>query len=131
MAKKPAQQSKSRASKADLKLSAADWSSPAGFHAHEIRRATLREVTDPNVPTKNLPELSVREAHDLAAARLALRPEDFLVAVMGYGLIDKQRAIAEIKVQSKLGKHLAVLEMYAVQQEIAVASRAMAPRKKA
>jgi hypothetical protein len=130
MAKKALQRSTSRASNAGLKLSATDWSSPAGFHAHEIRRATLKEVVDPGVPTKNLPELSISEMHDLAAARLSLVPEHFRVAVMGFGLIDKHRAIAEVRLRSKLGKHLAVLEMYAVQQQISVASRAMVSRKK-
>jgi hypothetical protein len=130
MAKKPLQRPTSAAPKVRLKLSAADWISPAGFHAHEIRRTTLKEVADPRIPTKNLPELSISETHDLAIVRLSLMPEDFRVAVMGYGLIDKQRAIAEVKLQSKLGKHLAVLEMYAVQQQIAAATRVMASRKK-
>jgi hypothetical protein len=49
---------------------------------------------------------------------------------LGYGLIDKHRAIAEVRLRSKLGKHLAVLEMYSVQQQISVASRAIASRKK-
>ncbi len=129
MAKKPLQQSKSRVPKTGLTLSATDWSSPAGFHAHEIRRATLEEVAAPSIPTKNLPELSLDEMYDLAAARLALRPEDFRVAVMGYGLIDKHRAIAAVRLRSKLGKHLAVLEMYAVRQQISVASHAMASRE--
>jgi hypothetical protein len=130
MAKKPLRQSTSSVSKTGLTLSTTDWSSPAGFHAHEIRRATLEEVADPRIPTKNLPELSLNETYDLAAARLALMPEDFRVAVMGYGLIDKYRAIAEVRLRSKLGKHLAVLEMYAVRQQISVAIRVMASRKK-
>ena len=51
-------------------------------------------------------------------------PDDFNVAVMGFGLIDKQRALAEVRLRSKLGKHLAVLEMYRVQQLVLNAARA-------
>jgi hypothetical protein len=96
------------------KLSADQWNSPAGFHAHEIRRATLKEVVSPHVPTKNLPELSLAEIYDLAATRLSQEALDFQVAVMGFGLIDKARALTEVRTRTKLGKHLAILQMYSV-----------------
>jgi hypothetical protein len=99
------------------------WNSPAGFHAHEIRRATLEEVVNPQVPTKNLPELSLAEIYDLAAIRLSLEAPNFQVAVMGFGLIDKARALSEVRARTKLGKHLAVLQMYSVQSLVDLAQR--------
>jgi hypothetical protein len=105
------------------KLSADQWNAPAGFHAHEIRRATLEEVVNPQVPTKNLPELSSAEIYDLAVTRLSLEAPNFQVAVMGFGLIDKARALAEIRARTKLGKHLAVLQMYSVRSLVDLALR--------
>src|SRR5579862_5454019 len=114
MTRKPAaaqRKSSSRGSKASPKLTAEQWDSPAGFHAHEIRRATLREVIDPRIPTKNIPELTISELYDLAATRLNLLPDDFQVAVMGFGLIDKERTLADVRARTQLGKHLAILQI--------------------
>jgi hypothetical protein len=99
-----------------LGLSAEQWDSPAGFHAHEIKRVSLREVIDPNVPTKNIPELSIPELYDLAAARLSLAPDDYRVAIMGHGIINKQRALSEVGAHTALGKHIAILQIQMLQK---------------
>jgi hypothetical protein len=112
------------------KLSAAHWNSHAGFHAHEIRPVTLREIIDPHTPTKNLPELSLPELYDLAASRLNLLSDDFQVAIMGFGLIDKHRALAEVRARTELGKHLAILQMKMLQQLIRQAQEEVAAKRK-
>jgi|HubBroStandDraft_4_1064222.scaffolds.fasta_scaffold227637_1 hypothetical protein len=122
--------SSSRGSKLAPRLSAEQWDAPAGFCAHEIRRATLREVLDPNIPTKNIAELSIPELYDLASARVKLLPSDFQVAIMGYGLIDKQRALAEVQGRTPLGKHIAILQIKVLQHEARLGQHEMAPVKK-
>ena len=106
-----------------IKLSSADWKAPAGFHAHEIRRATLREVVDPHIPTKNIPELTELEVYDLAIGRLELLPKNFQMAVMGFGLINKDRALAEVRTRTPLGKHIAILQIKHLQHLLRIAQR--------
>ena len=133
MTKKPAtvrRKRPSRSSNASANLSSEQWDSPAGFCALEVRRATLREVVDPHTPTKNLPELSTTEVYDLAAARLKLLPDDFQVAIMGFGLIDKHRALAEVQARTELGKHIAILQIKNLQRLVRLASKKMTAGRK-
>lgn len=120
----------SRGSKLSSNLTPRQWEEIAGFHAHEIRRASLREVIDPHVPTKNIPELSMAEFYDLAIARLKLLPTDFQVAVMGFGLINKHRALAEVQGRTELGKHLANLQITLLQRLVRVAQDETASERK-
>jgi hypothetical protein len=109
----------------NIQISASELDSPAGYSALEVRRATLREVIDPKTPTKNSAELSAREFKDLAIARLSLLPEDFQMAVMGYGLINRHRAIAEVQAGTPLGRHIAMLQ----HESVALLIRAATPTK--
>ncbi|HET6648399.1 MAG TPA: hypothetical protein VFH01_13810, partial [Pyrinomonadaceae bacterium] len=82
---------------------------PAGFHGDNSSTATLREVVDPNVPTKQLSELTLEQRAELVAERLALQPTIEL-AMIGAGMIDKQRAITEVKGKTKVGRLLIEIE---------------------
>ena len=82
---------------------------PAGFHGDNSSTATLREVVDPNVPTKHLSELNLEQRAELVAERLALQPTIEL-AMIGAGMIDKQRAITEVKGKTKVGRLLIEIE---------------------
>jgi hypothetical protein len=133
MTLKPAKvrgKSSSRGPEAPPKLSTEHWDSPAGFYALEIRQATLKEVVDPLIPTKNIPELSIAELYDLAAARLRVVPDDFQLAVMGFGLIDKQRALAEVRARTGLGKHIAILQIKVLEQLIRSAQNEISAARK-
>jgi hypothetical protein len=82
---------------------------PAGFYADDSSVASLREVVDPTVPTKHLSELTLEQRAELVAERLALQPS-LELAMIGAGLIDKQRAITEVKGATKVGKLLIEIE---------------------
>lgn len=82
---------------------------PAGFYADDSSVATLREVVDPSVPTKHLAELTLEQRAELVAERLALQPS-LELAMIGAGMIDKQRAITEVKGKTKVGKLLIEIE---------------------
>ena len=85
------------------------WEMPAGFCADGTGQATLREVMDPEVPTIQLSELSLEQRADLVAKRLELQSEIDL-AMIGAGVIDKARAITEVKNRTKVGKLLIEIE---------------------
>lgn len=88
----------------------AHWSRPASFTVDGKRMATLREVLDPTIPTKNLIELSENDRVDLVVKRLETEPDDFKTAAFGVGVIDKHRAIAEVKARSEVGRNLIEIE---------------------
>lgn len=81
------------------------WAMPAGFHSDDSSVASLRDVVDPNVPTKELSELTLEQRAELTAQRLALQPNVELAMMLG-GLIDKSLAINEVKNRTKVGKLL-------------------------
>jgi hypothetical protein len=83
-------------------------SMPAGFRP-DGEVATLKEVLDPQVPTVSLAEVTPQQRADLVAKRIERQP-DFNVQMVGAGTIDKNRAIAEVKAQSDIGKRLIEIE---------------------
>lgn len=84
------------------------WDMPAGFRqSGEI--ATLKEVLDPKVPTVSLAELTPEQRADLVVKRIEQQP-DFNLQMVGAGTINKDRAIAEVKAQSDIGKRLIEIE---------------------
>ena len=82
---------------------------PAGFHSDGSRAATLREVLDPDVPTIQLADLTLDQRAQLVAKRLELQPSISL-AMVGAGMIDKRRAINEVKKKTQVGKLLIEIE---------------------
>ncbi|SRR6266516_2530920 len=85
------------------------WEIPAGFHSDGSEPATLREVLDPDVPTVQLTDLTLEQRAKLVAKRLELQPSIEL-AMVGAGMIDKARAIAEVKKKTQVGKLLIEIE---------------------
>jgi hypothetical protein len=71
--------------------------------------ATLREVVDPDTPTMNLSQLSDKQRLALVAKRIEMQP-DFEIALQGADLIDKKRAIQEVKNNTPIGRNLAEIE---------------------
>jgi hypothetical protein len=86
----------------------AQWDMPAGFRP-DGQTATLKEVVDPKVPTLSLNEISPEQRADLVVKRIEQQP-DFKITMFPAGVIDKDRAIAEVKAQSKVGKTLTEIE---------------------
>lgn len=100
---------------------------PAGFYADDSSVATLRDVVDPGVPTKQLSELTLEQRAELVAERLALQPSLDL-AMIGAGMIDKQRAITEVKGKTKVGKLLIEIEHQMIRNLLEQAKKKAAPK---
>jgi hypothetical protein len=82
---------------------------PASFSSDGERMVNLEEVMDDNVATLNLPQLSRAQQAELVAKRIELQPE-FNVTMVGAGKIDKNRAIAEVRADSEIGRTLIEIE---------------------
>ncbi len=91
-----------------------EWTLPAGYTVDGARMATLQEVVDPTFPTRSLAQLSEDHRFDLAAKRIEMKPEGFRLKVLGYGVIGRARALAEVRARSKIGRHLAEIEEIAI-----------------
>jgi hypothetical protein len=91
-------------------IDAAEWNLPVAFAADGTRMTTLREVLEAKVKTRSRKRLSAAERCDLVAERLRMQPDDFKLAVIGIGVIDKNRAIAEVKAGSRIGQVLLEIE---------------------
>jgi hypothetical protein len=84
------------------------WDMPAGFRP-DGQLATLKEVVDPKIPTLSLAEINPEQRADLVAKRIELQP-NYEIAMVPAGIIDKDRAIAEVRAQSKVGRALTEIE---------------------
>jgi hypothetical protein len=82
---------------------------PAGFHSDGSKHATLRDVLDPDVATMQLSDLTLEQRAELVAKRLELQPKIEL-AMIGAGMVDKARAITEVKNRTKVGRLLIEIE---------------------
>ena len=99
-----------------LAIPPSEWSKPACYAFDNSRMATLQELISPNVPTKNLVELSDDQLAELVVSRLEMEAPDFQLAMMGVGIIDKARAIAEVKARSTIGRYLIEIEHILIDQ---------------
>jgi hypothetical protein len=82
---------------------------PAGFHADGSTLATLKDVLDPDKATMQLSDLSLHKRAELVAERLSRQP-GFELAMVGAGMVDKARAITEVKNRTKVGRLLIEIE---------------------
>ena len=99
----------------------AQWDMPAGFRP-DGQFATLKEVVDPKVPTLSLAEVSPEQRAELVVKRIERQP-DFRVTMFPAGDIDKDRAIAEVKAQSKVGRTLTEIEQRVIANLVERAAR--------
>ena len=84
---------------------------PVGFHIDGTRIATLKEVQAPAIPTMSIGELTTPQRMRLAVASLSAKPNDFTIEMIGPGAINKTRAIAEVRAQSRIGKTIMEIEL--------------------
>lgn len=104
------------------------WDLPASYGA-DGTLATLREVADPKVPTLSLPELSPVQRADVVVKRIEAQPK-FQIAMVGAGLIDKERAIAEVKAGSRIGRALMEIEQRVINNLVSRAVQAEGEKDK-
>jgi hypothetical protein len=87
------------------------WNQPAGYHIDGVKIATLGDLVDPSIPTMSLAELTEEQRVKLVVTRLQIVPDDFRIAMIGPGVIDKTRAIAEVQSGSRIGRTLMEIEL--------------------
>ena len=76
---------------------------------------TLREYMKPgHGAIASLTSLSLEKRAELTIKRIEAQPE-FEVAMVGGGLVDRERAIQEVKAQSDIGRVLTEIEQLVVQ----------------
>lgn len=76
---------------------------------------TLREVMEPgHGSVLSLASLSPEKRAELTVKRIEAQPK-FEVAMVGGGIVDKARAIAEVKAQTDIGKVLTEIEQRLIQ----------------
>jgi hypothetical protein len=108
------------------------WALPASYCAGGKGWATLRDVVNPDVPTMTYSELSAKQRAELVAKRIAQQPK-FQIAMLGAGLIDQKRAMAEVKAQTSIGRALMEIEQRVINHQVnkAIQSEQPKPAKKA
>ena len=103
------------------------WKLPASFCADGKGWASLREVVDPDVATMTYSELSPDQRSALVAKRIGQQPK-FQIAMLGAGLLDQKRAMAEVKAQTSIGRALMEIEQRVINYQLAKAMQAEAPK---
>ncbi|MCI0338025.1 MAG: hypothetical protein L0226_10635 [Acidobacteria bacterium] len=90
-------------------IPAEQWDLPATYSADGKQMLPLRDLTDPNVSALAPSQLTPNQRAELVARRIELQAE-FEVVMIGAGMIDKNRAVAEVKAQSDVGRILIEVE---------------------
>jgi hypothetical protein len=96
-----------------MRIPPEQWDFPAGYTADGKRLANLREMIDPKVPTMSLAQLNPEQRAELVAERIARQPT-FQLAMVGAGVLYKDRAISEVKAQTEVGRALMEIEQNAI-----------------
>ncbi len=96
-----------------FRIPAEQWEFPAGYTADGKRLANLREVVDPDIATMSLSQLTPEQRAELVAERIARQPR-FQLAMVGAGVVDRDRAISEVKGQTEIGRALMEIEQNAI-----------------
>jgi hypothetical protein len=98
------------------------WRLPASFSIDGIKLANLKELLDPAVQTLSLALLTPEQRAHLVEARIASQPS-FAVTLIGAGEINQQRALAEIRGQTPVGKALIEIEHNLIQSVLRAAEQ--------
>lgn len=128
-AKKPAASAKSPG-RSSVRISHEDLSKPASYLRDGTELATLAQVIDPKTPTLNLVELDGERVRELVIRRLELAPDTYRAAMIGVGILDKHRAIAEVRAGSRIGQYLVEIERYVLDALIEAAAIPPTKRRK-
>lgn len=90
------------------------WKLPAGFSADGKKMVPLLDVLSPDKPTLETPQLTQEQRAELTTARIR-RQRRYKMGMVGAGLIDKKRALAEVKAQSEVGRTLTEIELRTIE----------------
>jgi len=103
------------------KIPPEQWDMPVSF-AQDGSMVSLREFIHPTVPVLSLSQLSPEQRAELTVKRIELQPR-FELGMIGAGIVDKSRAIAEVKSQSKVGRLLTEIEQRVINNLVTDAAR--------
>lgn len=91
-----------------------------GYHQTTQRMATLADVLDPNVPTNSLGDLDHSQLVNLVVARLKADKHFLPLFMLGAkGVVDKERAIREVRKGTPIGLHLIEIEKEYIRLQVA------------
>ncbi len=111
------QPSKKRGAEKAGAIQKRQWALPTSYCADGKGWATLREVVDPDVPTLTYSELSPEQRAELVAKRISEQPK-FQIAMLGAGLLDQKRAMAEVRAQTSIGRALMEIEQRVINHQV-------------
>jgi hypothetical protein len=95
--------------KAPVRIPDNQWSLPVTYTPDGSRMMTLKEIEAGNVAMLSLPQMTMDQRAALVARRIEMQPE-FEIGMIGVGIVRKDRAIAEVKAQSQVGRILIEIE---------------------
>jgi hypothetical protein len=84
------------------------WEMPVSFDAEGIM-ISLRDYVEGHHKGLSFSALSPEQRAELAAKRIEMQP-DYEMATIGAGVIGKERAVDEVRNQTKLGRRLTQIE---------------------
>lgn len=102
------------------------WGLPVGFCGGCRKPVTLRELVEGSPPLLPAESLTDEQRTQLVMSRISQQAK-FSLSVYGVGVIDKERAVGEVRQGSKVGKAIARVEMMMVEEMIALATGKEAP----
>jgi hypothetical protein len=82
---------------------------PVSYTTDGVKMATLEEHINSAIPTLQLGEMSAEQRADVVVQRI-LSQKNYEITMPGVGTLDKERAIAEVKANSNIGKTLIEIE---------------------
>lgn len=101
---------KAQAAQPNVQIPQEQYNLPAGYSRDGSQMVTLGDIVSAEMPALvSLAEMTPEQRAELVARRIEMQPK-FQIAMIGAGLIDKERAIAEVKAQSDVGRALIEVE---------------------
>jgi hypothetical protein len=104
---------------------AVEWDKPVSLST-KGEPITLRQSMQGGEADRPFTDLTQEELVQLAARRIESRP-DFDLVILGFGRIDKARALAHVRAQTPIGQHLVDIERRIIRYVQARASMNISP----
>lgn len=101
---------KAQTAQANMQIPQEQYNLPAGYSPDGSQMVTLADIVSTETSALvSLAEMTPEQRAELVARRIEMQPK-FQIAMIGAGIIDKERAIAEVKAQSDVGRMLIEVE---------------------
>jgi hypothetical protein len=97
------------------------WDMPVSFD-EAGNLVSLREYVEQGHKALSFSALSPDQRAEIAAKRIEMQP-DYEMASIGAGVISKERAVDEVRTQTKLGRRLAQIETRVIMHLIGEATK--------